>query len=89
MHMNELELPAFKLVLETFSKAQEIKSLHILMDNVVVLTYFLKLEGTKKLQMVCLSKQIWKLLLRKKVTVTAEYLPGALSKYADLESCCR
>ena len=32
--------------------------------------------GTKNLQMACLSKQIWELLLRKKVTVTA-----------DIESC--
>ena len=36
--------------------------------------------------MVCPSKQIWKLLLRKKVTVIAEYLPSALNKHADIES---
>ena len=42
MHINELELLAFKLALETFLKAQEIKSLHIQMDNVVALTCFLK-----------------------------------------------
>ena len=43
--------------------------------------------GTRNLQMVSLSKQIWKLLLRKKVTVTAEYLPSAMNKHADIESC--
>ena len=49
MHINELELPALKLALETFLKAQEIRSvhMHIQMDNVVVLTYFLKM-GPKK-----------------------------------------
>ena len=36
--------------------------------------------------MFCLPKQIWELLLRKKVTVTAEYLPSALNKHADIES---
>ena len=36
--------------------------------------------------MVCLSKQVWKLLLRKKVTVTTEYLPSALNKHVDIES---
>ena len=33
MHINELELVALKLALETFFKAQEIESLHIQMDN--------------------------------------------------------
>ena len=56
------------------------------MDNIVVLTYFLKIGGTKNLQMICLAKQIWKLLLRKKVTITAEYLPSVLNKHADIES---
>ena len=65
MHISELELLALKLALETFLKAQQIKSLHIQMDNIVALTYFLKMGGTKNLQMVCLFKQIWELLLRK------------------------
>ena len=48
--------------------------------------YFLKMGGIKNLQMSCLSKQIWELLLRKKVTVTAEYLPSAPKKHAGIES---
>ena len=40
----------------------------------------------KNLHMVCLYKQIWELVLRKKVTVTAEYLVSTLNKYADKES---
>ena len=86
MHIIEMELLALKLVLETFLKAQEIKSLHTQMDKIVTLTYFLKMGDTKNLQMVCLSKQIRKLLLRKKVTVTVEYLPSTLNKHADIES---
>ena len=34
----------------------------------------------------CHSKQIWELLFKKKVTVTAEYLPSALNKHAGIES---
>ena len=45
MHINELELLALNLALETFSKAQEIKPLHIQMDNIVALTHFLKIRG--------------------------------------------
>ena len=79
LHINELELLALKLSLETFLKAQEIKSLHIQMANIVALTYCLKMRGGhKKLRMVCLCKHIWELLLRKKITVTA------LNKHADI-----
>ena len=39
--------------------------------------------------MVCLSEQIWKLLLKTKVTVTAEYPRNALNKHGDIESCCK
>ena len=37
MHINELELLGLKLALDTFLKAQEIKSLHIQMDNIMTL----------------------------------------------------
>ena len=86
MDINELELLALKLGLETILKAQEIKPLQIQMDNLVALAYFLKMGATKNLQMVCLSKQILQLLLSKKVIVTAEYLPSTLNKHADIES---
>ena len=45
MFINELELFALKLALETFFKAQGIESLHIQTDNIVDLTYFLKRVG--------------------------------------------
>ena len=45
---------------KAFLKAQGVKSLHIQMDSIVAFTYFLKMRGTKNLQMLCLSKQIWK-----------------------------
>ena len=44
MHINELELLALKLALETFLKVKEIESLHIQMDKIVALNYFLKKE---------------------------------------------
>ena len=57
------------------------------MDNTVVLTYFLKKGVAKDLQMPFLSKQIWELLVMKKVIVTVDYLPSGLYKGADIESC--
>ena len=49
MYINKLELLALKLALETFLKAQEIESLHIQEDNIVALTYLLKMRCTKNL----------------------------------------
>ena len=43
-------------------------------------------RGIKNSEMVCVSKQISELPLRNKVTVTAEYVPSALNKHADIES---
>ena len=48
MHINELEILALKLALETFLKAQEIKLLDIQMDNIVALSYFLKIALREK-----------------------------------------
>ena len=48
MHINELELLALQLALETFLKVQEIESLLIQMYNIVALTYFLKMGRHKK-----------------------------------------
>ena len=47
MHFNELELLTLKLALETFFKAQELKSLHILVDKIVALNYFLKMGAVQ------------------------------------------
>ena len=59
MHINELELLALKMVLETSLKAQEIKSLNMQMVNIVALTFFPKIGGggTKTLQMICLPNK--------------------------------
>ena len=85
MHRNELELLQLKIALKTIFKGQELHSLHIQMDNIVALTYFHKMGVTKNPEMVCIFKKNWKLLLRKKVTATADYLPSALNKHAGIE----
>ena len=48
MNINKLKLLALELALETFFETQEIKTLHIQMDNIKTLTYFLKMGGRRK-----------------------------------------
>ena len=56
------------------------------MNNVVTLSYLMKMGGTQNQLPVQVSKEIWEYLLDKAITITAEYLPGALNKEADMPS---
>ena len=44
------------------------------------------MEVTQNQLLAHISKEIWKYLPSKEITITAEYLPGALSKETDMQS---
>lgn len=78
---------AAKLAILTFTQLFPMtNSIHIQMDNIMALTYLVKMGGTKNKDMSVLSKEIWDYLLEKGITITAEYLPGKLNVLADQES---
>ena len=56
------------------------------MDNIVAFSYLVKMGGTRNQLLVQISKEIWEYLLDKGITITAEYLPEALNKGADMQS---
>ena len=56
------------------------------MDNIVALSYLVKMGDTRIQLLVQISKEIWEYLLGKEITITGEYLPGALNKEADMQS---
>ena len=85
-HINILELLAVKLDMQTFTKYRDVKAIHLQVDNIVALTYLMKMGGTQNLKMVELAKEIWEYLLKWGITITAEYLPSELNLTADWES---
>ena len=85
-HINVLELLAIKLAIQTFSKTLKHKAIHLQVDNMVALTYLLKMRGSQNLKLVQLTKEIWGHLLQCGITLTAEYLPSKLNVTADWES---
>ena len=85
-HINILELLAVKLAIQTFTKYRDVKAIHLQVDNIVALTYLMKMGGTQNLKMVELAKEIWEYLLKWGITITAEYLPSELNLTADWES---
>ena len=86
LHINELELLAIKFAILTFVKMWEISAIHIQVENMTVLSYLLKMEGTKNPELMQILKEIWEFLRGLGITITAEHLPGNLNCKADWES---
>ena len=87
LHINILELKAAKLAILTFTRnRQNLNSIHIQMDNMVALTYLVKMGGTNNHILVKLTKQIWDFLISRGIILTAEHLPSHLNVEADYES---
>ena len=82
-HINILELITVKLTIQTFTKYGDVKAIHLQVDNIVALTYLMKMGGTQNLKMVELAKEIWEYLLKWGITNTAEHLPSKLNVAAD------
>ena len=86
-HINLLELKAAKFAILTFVKLfPKSKSIHIQMDNIVALSYLVKMGGTQSEALSGLSKEIWDFLLTKQITIAAEYLPRILNVEAGAQS---
>ena len=50
-HINVLELLPIKLAKQIFSKTWKYKAIHLQVDNMVALTYLLKIRGTQNLKL--------------------------------------
>ena len=87
-HVNVLELKAANLAIMMFIMPQKNSiSIHLRLDNIVVLFYLLKMGwGTKSQEMVSVSKNIWDYLLSRKIAITtAEYLLQLMNVGANWE----
>ena len=60
-------------------KERDAISVNIRMDNMTTLSYLMKMRwggGTENQELTAISKEIWQYLLKRKITITAEYLQG-------------
>ena len=63
-HMNVAELRAVKLAIMSFTlKEKNAISVHIRMDKMTVLSYLMKMKGTKNQELTAIRKEIWQYLL--------------------------
>ena len=65
-----------------------VQSIHLQIDNVVALSYLVKIGGThnKVLSDISKLKLLWNYLLAKVITITAEYFSGTVMKEADFQA---
>ena len=83
MYLNILELLAVKHVILAIKKEKTTNAIYIQTDNTTALSYLLKMGGTTEKTFLDLNRDIWKYLILKQITITAEYLPGILNTRAD------
>ena len=85
-YINILEMIAVKLALLTFMKTRKVTSVHFQIDNIVALTYVIKMGGLHNQELLNLAKDIWEYAFHHMITITAEYIPSHLNVEADWES---
>ena len=68
------------------SKMWKISAMHIQVDNMAALSYFLKMRGEKNPELMQISTETWEFLLGQGITITGEHLPGYLNCKVDWES---
>ena len=86
-HINILQLRLAKYAILTFTRLYPTaKTIHIKMHNIVALSYLVNMGSTRNQLLVQISKETWEYLLDKGITITAEYLLGALNKEANMQS---
>lgn len=84
--INRLELFALKNAVLTFTKNKQLDCMYMQMDNTAVLSYLLKIGGTKNNSLIKMIKEIWTYLITNQITNIAEYHPEKLSVRADWQS---
>ena len=77
---------AAALAVQTYTKDKTVSHVHLKMDNQTAVCYINHMGGTKSPTLSHTACQLWEWCLKRKLTVSAEYLPGAHNVTADRES---
>ena len=83
LHVNTLDLLAVNNAILDFTKEKTINAIHIQTNSITALSYLLRMGGTTDMTLVDLSRDIWKYLVLKQITITAKYLPVILNTRDD------
>ena len=86
LHINVLEMMAGTFAVQTFSKGKQDIHVHLKMDNTTAVAYVNHLGGTRSTALAEKARQLWMWCLDRRITISAEYLPGENNVTADFQS---
>ena len=75
-----------KRAILAFTKDKSVTAIHLQIDNMIALSYLVKIGGTRSPELLQVANEICEYLLANRIAVTAEYLPSSLNIQADWQS---
>ena len=69
--------------MQTFLKDRSDLHVHFRADNTTAVAYINNMGGTRSTALVNVAKDIWEYCLRRKIYISAAYLPGKMNLIAD------
>jgi hypothetical protein len=85
-HINVLELKAVLFAVKGFVKTNSPTHVHVRLDNTGAVANINKKGGTKSKDLLKVTQDLWSFCLKRKITLTAEHLPGVTNVQADHQS---
>jgi hypothetical protein len=86
LHINILEMRAAEFVVKAFTKDLEQIHCHIRLDNSSCVAQINKMGGTRSIPLFEALNRLWTYCLSKRITLTAEHIPGCTNLIADEQS---
>ena len=86
MHINSKELLAAWLGLRCYASNMRNAHIHLRIDNTIAVAHINKMGGTHSWHLCQLTIKVWNWCLDRRITISAEHLPGSLNQLADTES---
>ncbi len=72
--------------MKAYTKKLENIHVHLRVDNRTTVAQVNKMGGTRSIQLLEITQDLWNYSLSKNIILTAEHLPGVDNKIADWES---
>lgn len=86
LHINAKELLAAWLAIQCFAARLSNTHIHFRIDNTTAVAQINKMGGTHSSTLCQIALNMWEWCLQRKITISAEHLPGTLNQIADMES---
>ena len=81
--INALELRAVWLAVRSFASQKSNAHIHVRVDNRTAMAHINRMGGTRSKKLIGITRQLWQFCLDRKISLSAEYVPGKFNVEAD------